>query len=1068
MINFKRVGSGGFFTIPVVMLLLLGLATCPGCSSGATSGGSDNGTGGGSGGGAGADGGNTLLNEAAGYNGSLTGKVLDTQTTRASTVDASTAQDVPPSFDTATTRVEFRDLAGNPLVGEDGQPIEPVELNADGTFTAEGLPVGTDFTVCVDIHGDGSCDVENSVNIPNADPRNPGTGQLSNAKVDPLTTLVLAKLQALIEEKGIDPASLPISPVALVARVVEAYIHLFEESGIDGEVTLEDIETLSSEQLAQLFDEVIPAIAQTSMLTARGNLGLVNAEDVNSAALAVAEVFLSAGFPVADAPQGLDLSSLGSLPDIEATTMRELFAQGDPMTEDFAEVDGNPAPAQFPDRAFEPTIYFSTTAEPDRNFSDEEGEGGQGPGPHLPVIHDYLLIEMARLQLENRRISINDLHDLVTSLDDGMGARLTYFVFDPNFFGPPMTVFETADGAGKAVALNQMMNEINSKGFGQLDHEQMEARDAELRSMLKEILADTVQPSLDRLAGGFMSERIASINDLSATIRDGRAHLPFSRTGPSTFFVVADGDPFRQSATVSAVTVDAEVSAQGEVSSVVYNSAGEGKFYLLFTQGTEGEGTVNLMVREAGRPLHGPRGPVRLDMHDAAIFAAVNGEAFIDFVSETGNFFPGVSVAVVSSSFVPAPPPDPGVVQPASDEPTGPNQQIFVLATSPGPDAEPVRVDYDATTGVASYNSGGRFLLQFIPDTHETGNFQLFNEQTGRPAGQEDPANFFVPPPPPPDAFTPMPGDPNQPPPDGTQPPPDGGVADGTPPPDPSVPPAQVVDGTTDGTTDATTTDPGAGASTGTEPPTGLEGAVGDSGSFGGTVNQSGSIIVSIDAIAGLPIARQSFTHVFGTEVSNPRYNADGDPYFDDINGDGIQDADEPTSPFRPTLFKADDWRSTDIRMYYRRADNHAAVTFEEVDFNARSPMTMDGVALVSRNFHPRLNAFRFGRPNTALNLLTAFLPPDFFDGTHALTGDTLLDVYSAIAVINLMMDQVHNVQAVIDVDGSGPQTSRDILVDAHIFVPPIGDPFLLLIKGFAARSQILDADATIKVRDIQ
>ena len=87
MVNCKRVGSGGFFTIPVGMLLLLGLATCMGCSSGTTNGGSDNGTADGSGGGgAGTDAGNTLLNEAAGYNGSLTGKVLDTQTTRASTV----------------------------------------------------------------------------------------------------------------------------------------------------------------------------------------------------------------------------------------------------------------------------------------------------------------------------------------------------------------------------------------------------------------------------------------------------------------------------------------------------------------------------------------------------------------------------------------------------------------------------------------------------------------------------------------------------------------------------------------------------------------------------------------------------------------------------------------------------------------------------------------------------------------------------------------------------------------------------------------------------------------------
>jgi hypothetical protein len=31
--------------------------------------------------------------------------------------------------------------------------------------------------------------------------------------------------------------------------------------------------------------------------------------------------------------------------------------------------------------------------------------------------------------------------------------------------------------------------------------------------------------------------------------------------------------------------------------------------------------------------------------------------------------------------------------------------------------------------------------------------------------------------------------------------------------------------------------------------------------------------------------------------------------------------------------------------------------------------------------------------------------------------------------------------------------TSQNTLIDAHIFVPPVGDPFVLLLKGFAQRS---------------
>jgi hypothetical protein len=353
-----------------------------------------------------------------------------------------------------------------------------------------------------------------------------------------------------------------------------------------------------------------------------------------------------------------------------------------------------------------------------------------------------------------------------------------------------------------------------------------------------------------------------------------------------------------------------------------------------------------------------------------------------------------------------------------------------------------------------------------MPETQDTGMFMLFNESTGRPAGQEDPTTFFEAPPPPPDGGL-LPPDGTMPPPDGTMPPPDGTMPppDGTipppddtpppppddtvPPPDVDVPPAQDIGEPPDPTAGTDPTSGDVPPPDGTVPPP--DGAVPPP--TGGSMPPPNLIMVSIDNIVGLPIGRETFTHVFGTEVPNPRYNPDGDPYFDDINGNGAQDADEPTTPFRPALFKADDWRSTDIRMYYRRADTNAAVTFEDVAFDARTPQTQDGAALVPRNLLPRLNAYRFGRPNSALNLLTTFLPPEFFDGMHALDASTQFDVFGAVAVINLMMDQSQNVHAIVDIDGPGPLTSQNTLIDAHIFVPPVGDPFVLLLKGFANRS---------------
>lgn len=733
---------------PSVIALASALAIGIGCNNAANAPG-----GGGGAGGGGTGEGNTLLNDPLGFDGSLSGRVLDQQTTRASTVDTRAAQDLPPDIDTVNAAVEFRDLADKVLRDENGDLIPPVPLNADGSFTAEGCPVGVDFTLCVDVGHDGTCDVRSSVNIPNDDPNAPGSGRVDDTRIDPLTTVVLAKLNALLAERGIDPADMPISPAALVKRIVDAYIHLFEESGIDARIAFQDIETLSEDRLAELFDEVIPSLAQSGMLAFRGNLGLVNAADVNDAALAVAEVFLRAGFPIADAPgPGLDLSSLGDLPNVEVKTPRELFRPAEPPAMQSL------VPPEF-DGGREPLIYLNTVAEPNRNFSDEEEGGLDAPGPRLPVIDDLRLLRMAQMQLEGRKLALSDLHDLLTSLDDdGFGARLTYHVFDPTVFGPPATVFETQDGTGKSVPMDALFPPMSPGDPQPMTPEQMEQLFAESRARLQDLLQGTVPPSLETLAGAFMTDRVVGIDDLAAKIREARVHLPFSRTGPSAFFVVADGDPFRSGAAVSPVTVDAEVSVNGTVSSVVHNADGSGKYYLMFTEGTDGEGIVGLMVREAGRMLHGLRGPVRLNMRDETIFASVNGLPFIDFVSDTGFFFPGVNVSVVSSSFVPAPE-DPNRIEAAEDGPSGPNQQLFVLATTPGPGAEPVRVEYDTTTGAATYNPAGRFLLQFMPETQDSGLFTLFNESTGRPAGQEDPVDFFAAAPPPDGTFPPPPDD---------------------------------------------------------------------------------------------------------------------------------------------------------------------------------------------------------------------------------------------------------------------------------------------------------------------
>ncbi len=1177
------------FTMPVVLA---------GCNGGST--GSTGNTGGAS--------------DPLSLDGNLSGKVLDTQSTRGETGTNAAGQSVPPAFDTEDSFVRFRDIMGNPLMNGD-QPFPPVDLLADGSFDANGLPVGVDFTLCVDIGKDGDCEVESCVHIA-ADGEQELSGMLEDVRVDPLTTMVLAKLRELFQENGVTPDDLPFSPAAIVARIVATYTNLFEETGIDQDVVLDEILALTPEQLGDLFDSLIPASAQVGMQMAEGNLQSTRG-NVDDVAIGAAKVFLRAGFPIADEPGGLDLSSLAELEGVEATTLDELFGDfegpdsegdGDGFIELSPDIIAE-LPPEFQaeaenfngdlstlspelidvlltldlgmdlleDLVFqevpETIVYINEFSEPNRNFSDAENGEDASQGP---LMNDYLLIEMARLHLGGAELTVGEVYDLLTDIDTGFGARLTYFVFDPNFFGPPLTVFETADGTGLSLDMEKLFRALFEGGFGDVDADSFEEKAAALRAEIKTLLAGTIPPTIDRLFGVLLDTRLGGVSELAETIRNARVHLPYSRSGASDFFVVADGDKlgFDGNVVVSSVTIDAEITPDGRVSRASYNADGNGVYFLGFTERTDEGGMVELIVRETGSFVHSDRGPVRVSIFNEDIFAPVNGGTFADFVSSTGNFFPGVSVTVVAAEFLPEPIPfefieeefiepiddgtitdgsldstvdiiedvivdvtdpaldattDPtldGTTDPATDPATepapaefdmggGPNDQIFVLAQGLGGSGEPVRVDFNLGTGEATFNPAGRNLLMFLPDTERTGLFALFNESTGRAASANDPLDFFVGADARPDGFgeffnegnfdqpiddldqflndtfrddgsimledgTVIRADGTEVLPDGTQILPDGTtiLPDGTvipidgtlTEPDGSI----IVDGGVeiladgtqiladgtqilpDGTTlftdgsqllpdgtfvnaDGTIDD-----ATATEPPAPAE--------FDIVVDASGFILVSPDQIIGLPVNLENFTRVFGTDVPNPGYDPSGDPFFDDINANGVQDADEPTAPFLPLLFDPADWRSTDIRLYYRRADNGASVSFEDVSFESATPMTFDGVELLPRNFVPRLNAFRYGRPNTALNLLTAFAPADDFNGTRTFNRDTKVGIFGALALINLVMDQVFNVEATVDVDGFGPLPAQNIITDAQMFVAPIGDPFLLILDGFRQR----------------
>ncbi|MCP4248173.1 MAG: hypothetical protein GY778_14100 [bacterium] len=978
------------------------------------------------------------------FEGSVSAVMASGRSTRESVAAAdgeSATQILPASLGSVSGVVSFLDLHGNPLLGPSGEPYPSVATSDAGAFSASNLPVGVDFVIVIDIDGDGAPDIQQIVHIPAGEDGD--EGNLDDVIVDPLSTLVAGRLRQLLADSGIDPEDLHISPTAVVQRVVNAYTHLFEEAGIDGEVSLEDIAALDDSSLEALLKSLVPPSVRAGLEAVAGSLALGHAAELEDVVRAAAEVFVLSGFPIADDPGGIDLSFLAELPDVEVKSIEDLMPH-DAMS-----------PPRFDGEA--PTIYISKVTEPDRNFAgDQDFEEGAEPH-HLPILNEHLLTRMAEHHHQGRAITLGNLYQLLTDLEVGLGGRLTYTLPTPGHEGPPPMVFETADGLGTARDFESLMAGLMSSGLSDpgVGFDDLESHEADIREIMRELLDGTVPPSFHRLFGTVVSERIEGAEQLFRFIREARAHLPFSRSGPSSFFVVADGNSFDPEGpdTVNPVTVDIEFDEAGLPARVNYNPSHGGGFYLGFTHQTDEQHLVEPIVIETGRWLHGPHGhPIVLDMDDGSLFGLVDGRPFIDFVSEAGTFYPGIPVPVHNPDFEFGEPGGEYEIGLASMEPEhDATMHLYVLATEPGPGGQPVRVDYRISDETFTYSPDGRYYVTFIPETIDEGVFGLYDANLNfMPTVHDLTADGFIetlPPLPPPDDSLPPPDGEEPPPPDGEPPPPDGEQQ----PPEGDEPPPNP-----DEPIDPAQTDPSDGEPTdsGDEPPPPDDGTLpepDDQPPPDGSVEPpppTQMARVTLAQIIGLDVRAEFFAFVFGTEAPNPNHKPDGNPYFDDVNGNGTEDPDELTSDHRPVLFDSHDWRSTDMERYYRRASG-GGVTFEDIDYESPEPRTRDGEALVPRNFLPRLNAFAYGRPNSAINLLTSFMPPEFFDGRHALDEDTEVGIFQAIAMINLVMEQMFTVEAQIDIDGDGPQERVPTLIDAHLFVLPIADPSVLLLEGF-------------------
>ncbi|MCG3128471.1 MAG: hypothetical protein CHACPFDD_03360 [Phycisphaerae bacterium] len=905
---------------PLAVCLLLA-----GCPQQGNNDGDDDGTGGttdGTGGstdGAAGDVSSTALS----FGGSVSGNV-DSVSTTSDAGDSPSARKLRSRAIATNATGWFTDLNGDALLDANGEPYPSFSIATDGSFSVSGLPVGVDIVLNVDFDGDGDADLKTIVNIPATE--NSTDGALTGVVVDPLSTLIHAKIRAMLVSVGLDPREFELSLSGLVARIRDAFENLFSDSGVDEEITIDELLGLADDVLASLFDTVIPDAARRAMDMAAANVQLSQADTVDDVVVAAAQIMLRGGFVIADDAGGIDLSFLGSLPAVQKVAFQDFhFEHGDDAAQ------GVPVTG--------PDLYYSTISEFDRNFPEEDLSGGPGRGP---IFSEHILTQLAQLFLDGKTIDLSGLHAIVVNLEYGMGAR--YMFVRPNGPGePPSEVFLGIDGNPVEVNLGLLHEQIQMLGMFNFDGN-FEQHKADVRKLMIDFLAPTAEPSFDEIYAGILLDRVPSLDEFARFIRAQRAHLPFSRSGPAQVFALATEDGF-QNPNAAPVTVDIIQDSNGSVSSARFISNGTGGYFLGFANPTPGGQAVEFIDRRNGRPLHNRKGIRQIvDVMDGSVFETVNGEAFGDAFSQTFTGYPGAPALRIQN-------PDFDPSQPADPETNPPNFSAFVLMDQFGPDGEPVQVDF--VEGVATYNPEGTYFVMFLPDSNSTGFFQLIS---------------------------------------------------------PNGAPLQLTPG------DETT-----------------------------------NVLISPTAILGITLAPETSTHFFGTHVANPGYDADGAPYYDDFNNNNVQDAGEPVFDFREFLHNPADWRSTFVERYYRRADNNGFPAPQDIDWQASTPKLLNGVALVARNLKPRLNAFRFGRPNVTVNLLAAFAPPEFFNGANALNGATRVNPFMSLALLNLVFGSIHNVEAPIDFDGPGPLPLRNELVNADLFVLPIGDPLQLIVDGIGA-----------------
>ena len=452
-----------------------------------------------------------------------------------------------PKDSTGFVRVAFYDLGGNRLF----------HLYTDeiGRFIASGLPKGEPMMVVVEKDG---LNLVHFVTIPN------NSSGLTQVQIDPLTSLVAAKIRKMYLDRGIDfNDAISVNPAAIARQVQLALYGIREAFDVELQIEFDELH-MAINNNADLFDSKVPK----SLLDAVGNSMAAAAATIDLQNAAPEEMTLAVAKKLYYLNFALLLAMDGNTDAALLTWVLNLPSAAKLSGIDF----------QSPYSGSGPCLVFNPFVEPDRNDPDWSDIGGIDG----PVFRDSDLAVMANAMATGKRYTLDDLHKIFFR-SAGAGFMMT----EGGHFGDIYGAF--------------VLTGTNSAEMVPFDGDEPDFSQA-----------NPIEPPFDYTFDELIGE-VPNLEELRQDLFHRRTHLDWNPTGCSHDYVVCKDDQYWQTSgkTINPVKVNISITRDGEggITAGTVTEAADGQYYLGFTHATEGdEGRFRFINITTGRELRTEKG----------------------------------------------------------------------------------------------------------------------------------------------------------------------------------------------------------------------------------------------------------------------------------------------------------------------------------------------------------------------------------------------------------------------------------------------------------------------------